>query len=63
MTAPRASRPSRFEQGVYRLLLSCYPRWFRNLYAQQMRDDFVDLFQATASPRSRPYRTAMPIVW
>ena len=51
MTAPRAKAPSRLERGVYGLLLSFYPRWFRDLYAQQMRDDFVDLFQATASPR------------
>ena len=51
MTAPRAWGPSRLERGVYGLLLSLYPRWFRHLYAQQMRDDFVDLFHATASPR------------
>ncbi len=51
MTAPLARHPSPLERRVYDLLLRFYPRWFRDLYAHQMQDDFVDLFQATASPR------------
>jgi len=44
--------PSRRARRLYRRLLRLYPRWFRALYADQMCDDFVDLFQTPDSSRS-----------
>ena len=48
----RTDYPSRRARQLYRRLLRLYPGWFRTLYADQMCDDFVDLFQTPGSPRS-----------
>ncbi len=51
MTSP-SEYPSVFALRTYGWLLRLYPKWFRELYARQMLDDFVDLFRTLGSSRS-----------
>ena len=49
---PLAEEQSGWERRVYQRLLQLYPRWFHNLYAQQMLDDFDELLRVAGSRRS-----------